>query len=210
MKPHLFAAALAALGIGSLTASLAQDKPVPTRLGFIDMNKAYETYRKRKELTDALGDKKKDILAQLKKRAKAIDEKTDSLNTMNPGTPKYVETERDISIAKYVLDLDQKQLRSDLEDEQRKKFAAIYKEICQEADAYGAEHGLAAVFLYFPPDFDFGANFELFSDTRAVLCRDAQLDVTKEVVERLNAQLPPAPVKTPAPVAPPEEPKKDK
>ncbi len=210
MKPYILAAALAALGLGSLAASIAQQGPVPTRLGFIDMNKAYDGYRKCKDLMDGLNDKKKDGLAVLKKRAKEIDELADSLNTMNPGTPKYADNERKVAVGRYVLDLDQKQLRSDLEDEKRKKFAAIYKEICQEAEAYSAEHGLAAVFLYYPPDFDFGSNFELFSDTRAVLCRDAQLDVTKDVVERLNAQLPPAPVKTPPAPPPPEDPKKDK
>jgi Skp family chaperone for outer membrane proteins len=192
MKPH-FVAALAALAVGSAAAvtTISQDKPVPTRLGFLDLGKAYDTYRKRKDLLETLNAKKKDALAQLKKRASDIDEKSSSLNTLNSGTPAYAELERQIAFAKYQLDFDQKSIRNQLEDEQRKQFSAIYKEICQESEAYGAEHGLAAVLLYFPPDFDYGTNFEFFSDTRAVLCRDPQLDVTKEVVDRLNAQLPP-------------------
>jgi Skp family chaperone for outer membrane proteins len=191
-------AALAALAVGCAAAvtTVAQDatKPAPTRLGFIDMNKAYDTYRKRKDLSDALQVKSNAVQGELKKRANEIEEEAGKLNTLNPGTPEYVERARRVEIAKYSLDLDRKMARSELQDEQNKKLGAIYKEICQEAEAYMAEHGLAAVYLYLPPDFDVGAgNIDLFSGTRAVLARDAQLDVTKEVVDRLNAQLPPPP-----------------
>jgi len=204
---------LAALAVGASAAvvTTAQDKPVPTRLGFVDLGKAYDTYRKRKDVAESLNAKKKDLLASLKKRASEIDEKSGQLNTLNPGTTNYANLEREIAFAKYMLDFDQKSMRNQLEDESRKQLAAIYKEISQEAEAYGAEHQLAAVLLYLPPDFDVGSNFELFSFTRTVLCRDPQLDVTKEVVDRLNQFLPPPAVQpAPAPVDDPKEPKKPK
>jgi Skp family chaperone for outer membrane proteins len=212
MKSHLVAA-IAALAVGSAAAvttiSQDKDKPAPTRLGFLDLGKAYDTYRKRKDLLESLNAKKQEALAQLKKRAAEIDEKSASLNTLNSGTPQYADLARQIDFAKYSLDFDQKSIRGQLEGEQRKQLSAIYKEICQEAEAYGAENKLAAVLLYFPPDFDYGSNFEFFSDTRAVLCRDPQLDVTAEVVARLNMQLPPPAAVQPAP-PPVDDPKKPK
>jgi Skp family chaperone for outer membrane proteins len=212
-----FVAAFAALAVGAsaavVTVAQDKDKPVPTRLGFLDLGKAYDMYRKRKDVSESLNAKKKDVLASLKKRASEIDEKSGNLNTLNPGTPQYANLERDIAYAKFSLDFDQKSYRNELQDEERKQLAAIYKEISQEAEAYGAEHGLAAVLLYLPPDFDVGSNLELFSFTRAVLCRDPQLDVTKEVVDRLNAFLPPpaaAPHPAPAQGDDPKDPKKPK
>ena len=197
MKSPL-AAALAALVVGCVAAvaTVAQDadKPVPTRIGFVDMPKAYDSYRKRKELMEALQIKGNAMQAELKKRANEIEEEAGKLNTLNPGTPEYADRARKVEIAKYGLDLDRKVMRNDLQEEHNKKLGAIYKEISQEAEAYMAERGFAAVFLYLPPDFDFGSsNIDLFTGTRAVLARDAQLDITQQVVDRLNAQLPPPP-----------------
>jgi Skp family chaperone for outer membrane proteins len=194
MKSHLVAA-LAALAVGSAAAvtSISQDKdkPAPTRVGFIDMNKAYDTYSKRKDLMEGLQAKGNAMQAELKRRANEIEEEAGKLNTLNPGTPEYADRARKIEIAKYSLDLDRKMMLSELKDEQNKKIGGVYKEISQEAETYMAEHGFAAVVLYLPPDFEFGLNnIDLFSGTRAVLSRDAQLDITKEVIDRLNAQLP--------------------
>jgi Skp family chaperone for outer membrane proteins len=207
MKPHLVAA-LAALAVGSAAAVATvgqdKDKPAPTRLGFVDLTKAYDTYRKHADLMSGLNAKSKAMSDQLKKRSNAIDELEGTLNTMNPDNPKYAATEREITLARSELKYDRESARTQLEREATRLRGGVYKEICQESEAFGAEHGLAAVFLYLPPSFDYGSNFDLFSNTRAVLCRDAQLDVTTEVVARLNAQLPP-----PAPVAPAAEPGED-
>lgn len=204
MKRYL-AAALAALVIGSslsLTA-LSQDRPAPLKLGFIDMRKAFETYRKRKDVMEQLKAKNDAFVAQLKQRASALEQANDRLNTLNAGSEDYVHLARQIKLDKYTLDVDKDLKGRELEAEQRKKNALIYKEICQEAQAYGQEQGLAAVLLYIPAETDFEQDLDIIVSTRAVLCRDDQLDVTKDVVTRLNAQLPPAA----APPADPNQPK---
>ena len=205
MKSPLFAA-LAALAVGSAAAvsTFSQAADAPTRIGFIDMKKAYDTYRKRVDLTESLNAKSKTMFDQLKKRDNAIQDLAGTLNTMNPDNPKYAQTQREVTLSNYELEYDKKAARASLEEESRKLFGSVYKEICQEAEAYGAENGYAAILLYLPPDFDFGSNIDLFSSTRAVLCRDTSLDVTEKVVGRLNGQLPPPAVK-----APPVEPKKE-
>lgn len=195
MKRYL-AAAFAALVIGSgaVTTVLSQADPAPTRLGFIDIRKAFETYRKRKDVMEQVKTKSDAFVAQLKQRTAQIEQMAEKLNTMNAGTDEYAALDRQIAVEKYAIDVDKKQKGRELDTEQRKKNALIYKEICQEAQTLGQERGLAAVLLYIPPDTDFDQDLDLIVSTRAVLCRDDQLDVTQEVVTRLNAQLPPPPV----------------
>jgi Skp family chaperone for outer membrane proteins len=205
-------AALAALAVGSAAATtvLSQAAPAPTRLGFIDIRKAFETYRKRTEVMQQLKKKSDDFDAALKQRVAQIEQETDKLATMNTGTDEYMELARRIKQEKASFDVDKEFKGRMLESEQRKKNALVYKEISQEAAAYGQEQGLAAVFMYLPAETDFEQDLDMVVPTRAVLCRDDQLDVTKAVVERLNAQLPPPAEPDPKKPAPDADPKKPK
>jgi Skp family chaperone for outer membrane proteins len=207
MTRTVFAALLAAAICAGVAASaLSQDRPVPTKLGFVDIKKAFETYRKRKDVQDQLKTKSDALSAQFKARAAQIEQDGEKLNTLNPGTDEYQALTRSIDLAKYTLDLDKKMKLRELDAEQRKKHALIYREICQESKAYGTEQGLAAVMLFIPAEADIEQDLDIIVSTRAVLCHDDQLDVTKEVVERLNRELPPAPV-APQPDDPGKKPK---
>jgi len=188
------AAALVALAVGSAVGSrvLSEATPAPLRLGFIDIRKAFETYRKRTEVMQQLKKKSEDFDAALKQRYAQIEQETDKLATMNSGTDEYIDLARRIKGEKAMFDVDKEFKGRMLDAEQRKKNALVYKEISQEAAAYGQEHGLAAVLMYVPAETDFEQDLDMVVPTRAVLCRDDQLDVTAAVVERLNAQLPPA------------------
>ena len=188
------AAALVALAVGSAVGSrvLSEATPAPLRLGFIDIRKAFETYRKRTEVMQQLKKKSEDLDAALKQRFGQIEQETDKLATMNSGTDEYIDLARRIKGEKAMFDVDKEFKGRMLDAEQRKKNALVYKEISQEAAAYGQEHGLAAVLMYLPAETDFEQDLDMVVPTRAVLCRDDQLDVTAAVVERLNAQLPPA------------------
>lgn len=192
MTRTVFAALLAAAICAGIAASaLSQDRPAPTRLGFVDIKKAFETYRKKKDVEEQLKSKRDALLTQFKARAGQIEQDAEKLNTLNPGTDEYMALTRTIDLAKYTLDLDKKAKARELDSEQRKKNALIYREICQESKAYGQEQGLAAVLQFIPADADIEQDLDIIVSTRAVLCRDDQLDVTTVIVERLNAQLPP-------------------
>ena len=192
MTRTVFAALTAAAICACLAVSaMSQDRPTPTKLGFIDIKKAFETYTKRKDVQDQLKAKNDTLVVQFKARATQIEQDAEKLNTLNPGTEEYQALTRTLDLAKYTLDLDKKLKARELDAEQRKKHALIYREICQEAKAFGLEQGLAAVMLYIPAQTDFEQDLDIIVSTRAVLCHDDQLDVTKAVVDRLNAQLPP-------------------
>jgi Skp family chaperone for outer membrane proteins len=204
MKRSTFIVAAASLALG-IAAPRAISKEAPIKFGFLDVTRAFETYRRPKDVAEQLKAKRDDVLKSLRKRAKDIEDSVGKLETMNADTEEYIELDRRISAEKYLLDYDKKMAERQLEAEKRKKFAAIYKEISQECQAYGAEHDLAAVLLYQPPDAEQGADAYLFQATRAVLCRDDQLDVTTDVVARLNAQLPPVVPKAPPPAPTPDD-----
>jgi Skp family chaperone for outer membrane proteins len=194
----LLAAALV-LGTAFGTRALTQAPEVPVKLGFLDIKTAFAKYRKRQEIIDGLKKKSDEYDAVLKQRVAQIEADADKLATMNAGTDEYVDLARRIKGAKAMFEVDKEFKGRMLDAEQRKKNALVYKEISQEAAAYGQEHGLAAVLMYLPIETDFEQDLDMVVPTRAVLCRDDQLDVTAAVVDRLNQQLPPPAVdpKTP-------------
>jgi Skp family chaperone for outer membrane proteins len=197
---RLVVPALVGLALGSILATRAAvSAPPPTQCGFLDVNKAMDTYRKPKDVYDQLRAKNETRMAGLKKRAAALDQLADKLNTMSTGTREYAELDRQITLEKYAIELDDKLGRRELDDEKKKKLAGIYKELCQAAEGFMAQRGLAKIELYIPPDTDFGDNLSLYMTTRTVLCRDPSLDVTADIVTLLNAQLPPPAVVAPNP-----------
>jgi Skp family chaperone for outer membrane proteins len=187
------ACAALALGVALATTVHSQDAPAPERLGFLDVKKTFEGYRKAKDVKDQTKKKSDDLVASFRQRGANVEKETDRLSTLNPGTDEYVALTRQIRMEKYALDMDKEMAGRQLEAEQRKKNAMIYREICQEAEAYSQEQGLAAVLLHIPAETEMENDLDLLVATRAVLSRDERLDVTKAIVDRLNSQLPPPP-----------------
>jgi Skp family chaperone for outer membrane proteins len=207
MKP--LHAAFAALVLASFAAGsvFSQQRPIPTQIGFLDVHKVFESYRKCTDLAEQFKLREQGVGTELKAIGKQVEELTSRLNMLNSDTEEYAQIEEQIATLKDAYDTKKKFRLRGLELDLLKRRAAIYKEVSQEAQAYGQERGLAAVLLYIPPDIDFGRDLDIYVNTRAVLCRDDSLDVTKDVVSRLNAQLPPAPVKPPTPTPPQQPPK---
>lgn len=205
MKHHLAAALAALLFVAGLATTVrADERPEPQKIVFLDMNKAFDTYRKFQEAMAKLETKHAELIRELKARAAKLEQDAGKLSTLNPGTPDYANLKRELNTAKYVLDFDHEQVNKDFETGQRKLQALIYKEVCDEAAAYAQEKGYAAVLNYTPPSVD-------RLPQSSVLWRDERLDVTADVVARLNAQLPPpSTVKVPPPANGPEPAKSEK
>jgi len=138
MTRTVFAAfSAAAICAAFAVSALSQDRPAPTKLGFVDIKKAFETYTKRKDVQDQLKTKNDALVARFKAQATQIEQDGEKLNTLNPGTEEYQALSRTLDVAKYTLDLDKKMKARELNAEERKKNALIYREICQEAKTYG-------------------------------------------------------------------------
>lgn len=194
MKRTILAAALAAFVLGGGAATvLSQGEPPPLKVGFLDVGKAFEDYRKREQVegtlnarTDALEEKFRGLKAELEA---AVEE----LRTLNPDSEAYTEKRRQIELQQMAVKYDREQALKGLEREARRQKALLYKEICEEAGAWGEEHGLAAVFLKVPLGQEFieRGDLDLITSTRTALWSDSRLDITADLVQHLNASLEP-------------------
>jgi Skp family chaperone for outer membrane proteins len=205
MKSLHVATAAFVLASVAAVAALSQQKPPPLQLGFLDVHKAFETYRKVTDLSDQFKARQEGVMSELKVITRQAEELTSRLNQLNSQSEEYQQIEERIQLLKAEYEVKRKARLQGLEVEMLKRRSAIYKELSQEAQVFGVNKGLAAVLLYIPPDVDFGRDLDIYVNTRTVLCRDESLDITKEFVDLLNRQLPPPvprPVTPPAPVDP--------
>src|SRR5436190_297740 len=100
MKPQFLLAAALVLATAAATSVLSQQAAVPTRIGFLDIKKAFETYRKHKDAMEQLKKKNDDFVATLKQWGGRIDAMNDKLNQLNSGTDEYGALEQQISVEK--------------------------------------------------------------------------------------------------------------
>lgn len=187
--------ALVALCVGVLGARtvLSQDPPVPVRAGFIDLSRAFQSYRK---VTDIETDAKAQfdsIASSVRAERSELEGLQEEMQTLNPGTEEFEVRQRTIDIRIYSLKRDEEYARKRLLRRTERMHALVYKEICDEAQAYGEELGLGTVLSYAPlrEGFERNVDLEKLLTSRTVLWSDEGLDITDAVVERLNALLPP-------------------
>lgn len=185
------AGAALALGVALATTVHSQETPAPARLGFLDVRKAFDAYRKAHEVREQIKKKNDELVAAFRQRMADVEKETERLSTLNPGSDEAVALTRQIKLMKYTIEVDKEMNARQLDAEQRKKNWLIYVELVQEADAWRAENGYAAILHSFANQPEMEKDLELVVSTRMVLCADPSLDVTKAVVDRLNAQLPP-------------------
>lgn len=202
---RLLAIALVSLGLGVFASRsvLSQQQPTPLQVGFVDVERVLDEYRKRGTVISEIDKRKEELNQQFKTRRAQIEEKRDRLATLGQESDDYLRLERELDLDTLAWKRDKDFEEQHLLREQNQKVGLIYREICNEVRVQAEQRGLAAVFAYDPLPAGFEKRMNALSviQNRDVLWSDGRLDITGPVIEALNAQLPPAPA-APAPGGP--------
>ena len=166
MRSTLLLAACLVPGMAAFVASQAQDKPAapPTRIGVLDLKLCFD-----KEHYDAI----LDVDQELQKMAEEIARK---LKDSEPGDPKEYQKLREKLRAEYLVFFNRKK-------------AEIYNEIRTVAEIIGKERGLSLILKIEPSRLggDEAENPGALIGQRGVLYHDPALEITDEVLKRMNA-----------------------
>jgi len=188
-----FAFTLAVLiGVASAQPVFSQDDPAPTKLGFLDIRTTFQEYWKRDNVEKALRARTDALEEAVTTQKMRLEELGEELNTLNEGSPEFQARRREIEMIRFEIKFDQEDELRRIQREARRKEALLYKDIVRECQAFGEDRGYAAIMLSTPlrPNFEKEADLELVIATRTVLWHDDRADVTKAVLEFLNAGKP--------------------
>src|SRR5262245_36906972 len=97
--------AFAALFLGSFAATAVFSQPdvAPARIAFVDLKKALDGYRKRREIQDLLDAKKTGYETAFRKQGAKLTELGEKLNTLNRGSDEFTNLERQVGQERWML-----------------------------------------------------------------------------------------------------------
>lgn len=192
MKRVLAFALAVAVGVASAQPVLSQQTPEPTKIGFLNVRRVFQEYWKRQSIEDSLKARSTALDARAKEGKARLQSMAEALATLNKDSDEYRAKVREIELARFEMELGQKEEANRIERDARRQEALLYKDIVRECQAFGESRGYASIQMFAPID----ENFERIQDldvviaTRATLWRDDRLDVTQQVLDFLNAGKP--------------------
>ena len=201
-KPVTLIAVGALLAAFSATTVLSQDEPplmddtqpaktggsTGGRIAVIDIGRALLTYERGVEIERQVRTDFEKLDASFSKEFTGLEAEYEELQTLRKGTEQYLRRKRELDLRRMTLDYDSKNALEMLRGKERYEKIMLYQAICDEGAVYGKSKGLDAVLLTVSLSADIveRGDPELLISTRAVLWHDERLDITDEIVRRLN------------------------
>jgi Skp family chaperone for outer membrane proteins len=161
-------------------------------IGFVDVQKVVRDYKKTAEITANLDKRLIQVRNELKRDRDRLQTQIQDLEaaslTGNEDPLKRLEDERTIAVARIQLEIREKHLVVELERDLVEHMKKVFKEIQREAQSISTERGLGAVFLVNTDEVEGKSQIEVMRSMvlRQVLWHDERLDLTAEILRRLN------------------------
>lgn len=159
-------------------------------LGWIDVQKVIFEYKKTREIQDQLEKRVAAHGAEVRQEQERIKAMVESLDL--PGSDDdpldRLRNERKIRLAQVDLEIKEKNVRYQLEQDLVTHMKKVYKEVLREAEAIARDRRLTVVYMINKGDVDGRTREEVSSNilVRPILYIDPSLDLTAEVLQRLN------------------------
>ena len=167
---------------------LSQNGPTPTGIAFLDVREAFRGLNQRQTIEDQFRNRTAGLDARFRSELAAIEGLEEELDELNEGSNEFLQKKREIDIKKLTVKRDREYEGRKLQSDAQRQEAMLYRSILREVRAVAESRGLAAVFLTneLGPEFESSQDMDLVMATRSVLWSDSRLDVTQEVVKRMN------------------------
>ncbi|MEY2741654.1 MAG: hypothetical protein RIS21_22 [Planctomycetota bacterium] len=175
-------AVLCLVAFTTLSASLE------AQIGFIDFQKCFEEYKK----ADAQIKEQEKLLEAEKAKIRIAEGKIvsmrDNLDLLTDGSPDQLDLKKKIEVAKVDLSIDKELIAMNYQRMLVELLKKVYDDIRREVKAVAQEKGLKMVLLHTSGEIGGRTRQEVINNilVRPVFYFDPSLDITAEVVARLN------------------------
>ncbi len=171
-----------------LMAIVAIPVSAQVQIGFIDFQKCFEEYKK----ADAQVKEQEKLLEAERGKIRIAEQKIiamrDNLDLLTDGSPDQLELKKKIEVAKVDLNIDKELIAMNYQRMLVELLKKVYEDIRREVKAVAQEKGLKLVLLQASGDITGKTRQDVVNNIliRPVFYFDASLDITAEVVARLN------------------------
>ncbi len=161
-------------------------------MGFVDVQRVLLEYKKTAEISEALDKRiaqaRNEIRNEREKLKAMMDDLESSALRLSDEPLKRLEDEKKIALARIQLEIREKNYLFELERDLVDHMKKVFEEVRRYAEVISNERRLGAVFLVNTNDLEGRTREELTRAMvlRQVLYHDPALDLTSEIVKRLN------------------------
>lgn len=164
----------------------------PCCVAVIDFVRIFNECDQIKDLNDVLRKQEVDVQTEAKQRQKVIEDKQIELSAFKPGTPDYQSRRKDLIRLGTEANIWLKVAEQDLEAQKFDWTKVVYESATRAVADLSRERGYQIVLQYkefSPDDTDQTlATIRRMIQDRAVVHADPSIDVTNEIIKRLNAE----------------------
>jgi Skp family chaperone for outer membrane proteins len=162
--------------------------PTPPLYGVVDLADVMREYNAVKEMREKLEKRAEDFKKETTARRQKIDEVRFSRDQEHPDSPKWFELQSELNRLSVEMELWTKFQQQDIQAESREQQNRVYKDMLRAVETVAKQRGLNAVFHLDGVDLN-DPNDVLTAQrmtTRAVIYASPTIDLTKDVIARIN------------------------
>ncbi len=166
-----------------------------TPVAFVNMNKVYQSHARAKKLLEDLTKENDALKASLTQREQELRKKAQDVDLKyDPGTEEFESASRDIDMQMAQLKYDSTHGQQRIVRKQVQGMAAIYREICAEAERVAAAKGFSCLFNLDSDPITVEDKGQVLNPTelrlqmalRTAIWAKPEQDITKEVIAAMN------------------------
>jgi Skp family chaperone for outer membrane proteins len=163
-------------------------RPPATHQAVIDIGYIFKNHARFKTLMDKMRDEVMAAENGLKAERDRINGLVEQLKGFNPGTPEFKKLEAEVAKAQGEFNVTAQLQKKDFMDREAAVYQEVFGEIQQVVTKFAQEHGIAVVHRFDGnPVNGMDRNQVLQSITKALVYYDTSIDITKDILIRLNA-----------------------
>lgn len=195
MRRYFFVATTVATLLSLLTADgpLRAQQQQGTRIAVIDLQTVFKNHQRFQTKKDAFNKDADAYKAHVRDTQRKGNAEIEKLKQFKPGTPEYTNLEKRLAGMQADLQVETQLKNKEMALREAQIFYQAYNEVQQQVAKFSGEYGISMVLRFEQTEIN-PANLQSvrMGLSRPVVYVYPQLDITAEVIKRLNAGIPPA------------------
>jgi len=179
----------------SLPNAVAQNRP-GTTIALLDIEEVFQNYARYKSMLEDVRVDEKALETMVRGKAKELNSLQTELRDYKPGTADYAQLEGKIAKLKADTTVETDLKRKEFIIRRSKASHAAYQDITRTVARFAETNGINLVMAYDKRDVDPSNPNQVLTEINRRVIYQRSLNITKYIIEQLNAGVPPAEIGT--------------
>lgn len=169
-----------------------QQRPTGTNVAVVDINQVFQQHNRFKSRMDDLKKQIEDFEASIRAARKQITTQGEKAKDFKPGSVDYKRAEQTLAKSSADLQVNMQLKRKEFLEQEAKIYYEAYNEVSDHVQQIAGNYGIGLVLRFSRDEMDPTKRDSVLQGVnRAVVYHHGNLDITRQVIDRLNRGLAP-------------------